>query len=266
MLRPLLLTTAVILSLSNSCALGVYADLAHEPEGIEIRQGVAAGLHYFEVTPEGYPEDAALPMVVFLHGRGDRPPIPEGPFLGLDLPVRVILPRGPDRFGKGYAWMPVSAQPGESKALVRTLKNSGDRVAQALVELRRRHPTKGRPILVGFSQGGMIAFHVATHHPKAASEVFPLAGWLPPSLWPAGPKDGAEQPPIRAMHGTEDDVLRVDRTRHMVRRLREKGFAVELEEFDADHSMTEPMRQQLKTWVKDAIERRLGNRNHVPFA
>jgi len=266
MLRPAILTAALLGVLSSSCAFGVYADLTQLRDGVELRQGVVAGLHYYEVTPDGYPEDAALPMVVFLHGRGDRPPLPDGPFLGLDMPVRVILPRAPEPFGSGYAWMPVSARTGESKALVRTIKRSANQVAQAIVQLQERHPTKGTPIVIGFSQGGMLAYRLATHHPNVVGTVFPLAAWLPPSLWPSGPRSDVEHPPIRAMHGTDDEILAISRTRHAVRTLNERGFLVELHEFDAQHRMTEPMRQQLKEWVRRAIQDRMGRGSDVPFA
>ena len=50
-----------------------------------------------DVDPE-----SALPMVVVIHGRGDRPRVPGGPFEGLTHPVRVILPRGPMIVGEGF--------------------------------------------------------------------------------------------------------------------------------------------------------------------
>src|SRR5690606_18173741 len=111
----------------------------------------AAGLEYLLVEPPDLPPDAELPLIVYIHGRGDRPRVPQRDVYGLDTPVRMILPRAPDRYGRGWAWAPVSAHRGESPALLEALDASADMLAEAMLEWRARHPTRGKPIVVGFS-------------------------------------------------------------------------------------------------------------------
>ena len=159
---------------------------AHEPAKRTswVRHGVAAGLSYVVVQPREVAPDAELPMVVSIHGRGGEPRAPVGRYLDLDTPVRLILPRGPLRHGSGFAWMPVSAHAGDSAALNESLEERLRELADAMVVWRRRYPTRGLPIVTGFSQGGILSATVAVTHPESVSHAFPVAGWIPTPFAP----------------------------------------------------------------------------------
>ena len=40
-------------------------------------------------------------------------------------------------------------------------------------------PTEGRALVAGFSQGGMLTFGLALHHPDLFDGAYPIAGWFP---------------------------------------------------------------------------------------
>jgi len=251
----------------TSCAASVEPQQpGHTAGGLRVSEGMVAGFHFLEVVPRDAATDARLPMIVWLHGRGDLPRSPEEPFLGLEEPMRLILFRAPEPFRAGYSWLPVSASPGESPELVHALEQRSDELARAIRLLRQERPTRGKPIVMGFSQGGMLTMALAVHHPEVVGAAFPLAGWLPPSLAPLGPPN-ALQPPIRLMHGVGDDILPIGRTRESVRDLERRGFDVELLEFEhAEHLMTGDMWRQLRKWLrfelrKRELEQRTGRRS-----
>lgn len=221
-----------------------------------VERHFAAGLEYLTVEPPDLPPDAELPMVVYLHGRGGVPTPPQdGPYLGLDVPVRLILPRAPEPYGEGYAWMPVSAHDGETPELTSAIVDRGELLAEALLEWRRRHPTRGAPLVVGFSQGGILAVHLATTHPDAVGAVFPMAGWLPPSLMPTAGDRYTVRPPIHALHGAEDRVLDPRRSAALFRSLRAKGYEVS---FDAvprlGHEVNAAMETRLRQLLEAALQ------------
>jgi phospholipase/carboxylesterase len=237
--------------------------------GVAVTQLELHGIDYVDVVPKGWDEARPLPLIVFLHGRGDRPRVPDGPFLGLSEPVRLVVPRAPERLGHGYTWLPVSARNGESPELVDGLERTSRELANFIEALVERHPTLGSPIVMGFSQGGMLSFTLAVDHPEVVGAAFPLAGWLPPSLMPSAPRPHTRYPAIRAMHGTDDPILRASRTRSAVTDLARRGYEVTLYEYEGvDHQMTPTMWRDLKKWVRHEVRLRLeqGERAVGPMA
>lgn len=220
---------------------------------MRVSRHFAAGLEYLVVEPRAVEPDAELPMVVVLHGLGDAPEPPSGPYVGLEVPVRLILPRGPLRSGDGYAWMPVSARRGESEALVGALRDRLDELVVALEAWQARHPTRGRPIVAGFSQGGIVAASLAVTRPEAIERAFCLAGWIPPSLAPASFDPLARHAPLHALHGADDAVIDAARTRAQMHALRALGFPVVYEELPGGHALTHAMQERLR----EALERTL---------
>ncbi len=223
---------------------------------MRVRRHFAAGLEYLVVEPRDVAPDAELPMIVVLHGRGARPEAPSGPYLDLDVPVRLVLPRGPLRAGDGYAWMPVSAHGGESEALVGPLRERLRELTEALEAWQVRHPTRGRPIVTGFSQGGILAATLAVTHPEAIDRAFPIAGWIPPSFAPASFDPFERHAPIHAFHGANDRVIGAARTRRQLAELRALGFPVTYEEIEgagheAHPEMLERLREELRRVLRE---------------
>jgi len=226
------------------------------PEGavsplVSALEGEAAGLSYIEVVLGDVDVDASLPMVLMLHGRGDRPRVPGGPFGCVEMPMRIIMPRGPAPLGPGYTWLSSRVAEGRIDEISREIAARADQLAGLLEEVSARRPTLGRPVVTGFSQGGLLSFAVAVRHPKLVAEAFPLAGWLPPLLWPDS-ADGL--PPIRTLHGTVDDVIPLGPTREAVEHLRSLGADIELREFpDVGHTMSGAMNEQFERWLEQAL-------------
>lgn len=245
-------------------ALGLCASFVQPPRsGLEldtestayrVSRHFAAGLEYLLIEPRELPEDATLPMVVYLHGRSSVPTAPNHAFYDLETPVRIIMPRGPLRSGAGYAWMPVSARGGESPELTGPLVDNAARIARAMGEWRRRHPTRGRPIVMGFSQGGMLTMELALHHPESLSAAIPLAGWVPPSRMPGRRDPYGTSVPIRGVHGSADPVISASRSASAVRRLQALGYAADIVTVPgARHEMTLEMRELARERLQDAL-------------
>jgi phospholipase/carboxylesterase len=207
-------------------------------------------LEYLLVEPARADRDAVLPTIVYLHGRGARARVPDPAVYDLSTPVRILVPRAPDAFGAGYAWMPVSAAHGESAPLLEALDERGALLASAISVWRRRHPMPDAPIVVGFSQGGMMALELALHHPAAVSRAIAMGSWYPPSR--VAPRVIA--PPLTILHGADDSVLAAERTRALASLLEQRGAPVAIELFDGiGHEVPPPMAARLRALLEEAV-------------
>ena len=199
--------------------------------------GQAAGLAYRMSEFGRCQQDAQLPLVISLHGMGDRP---RELFSEVPVPVRIVAPRAPKPYGTGFSWFSHRSQEVPGHVLAPEIRDTADRMAKFIVEMQKRYPTAGRPVITGVSQGGMISFAVALHHPEAVGEAFPVAGWLPEELWTKRRHERAAS--TFAMHGELDKVVPLAGTAQMVQMLASRGHPVELETYaDAGHHMTPAM-------------------------
>jgi len=231
-------------------------DLPPDAPDIHARAHVFEGLWYAEVRLGEAPEDAELPLVVMLHGRGDRPRIPGGPFGRVPTPMRVLVPRGPLALGRGYAWARHSVTQNRHGELATDLVAMADRLARLVRHVRETRPTAGTPIVTGFSQGGITAWTLALRHPDEVGLALPIAGWVPPRARPSPlRREGAAR--VRAMHGTADPIVRIEPTRELVRVLTDAGMPVSLLEIDGvEHVVTAEMNAQFEEWLEEALRER----------
>lgn len=160
-----------------------------------------------------------MSRVVFLHGVGSSgagmQPLADA--LGLE----AHCPDGPEPFdmGAGRQWFSVQGV---------TEANRPARIAAALPGVREMIEGLGDPRqtwLVGFSQGAIMALHLAAEGLPAAG-VVAMAGRL------AGPvATRTDWPPIRLLHGDRDSVMPLAVAKATEGWLREAGAASELTVF-----------------------------------
>lgn len=212
------------------------------------RTAGASSLDYLAYTLGGASAKEELPLVVALHGLGDSP---EGfvlAYRGLDVPARLVLPAGPRRYIIGRSWYEMDgATPDDDVGA------AAARLAAFLEQLRTDWPTRGRPIVTGFSQGGMLSFQLAADYPDALSAALPVGGGL---IDP--PADGVEVPPdlpIRAFHGAEDGKVDAAWAAASVAGLREHGADATLAVFEGiGHAIHGELRRAYFQALREAIE------------
>lgn len=226
---------------------------ASEPTELPLPR--AGDLEYLEVVLGGARAEDTLPMIVAIHGLGDDPRNFAGLFDAFPERARLILPRAPDAFEDGgWSWFPVRARDRDVDSLSRGIEGAADKIAASVALLQQQRPTVGQPIVTGFSQGGMLAFALAVHHPNVAGAAVPVGGWLPPPLWPASKGDGTAYPRIVALHGTADTAVYFDTTKEAVDHLAGLGFEVELKAYEGvPHVLTPELRNDLTLALVDAV-------------
>ena len=163
-----------------------------------------SALPFVEATTAGAARDAALPLIVALHGLGDRPENFIGLFQDFPVAARVVAPHSRTPYGDGFERVPPSSPMSDESAPA--MASAADDVARFIEEAARARPTLGKPIVTGFSQGGALSYTIAVRHAGSVAASVPISGWLPPPLWPHElPHDA---PAIFAFHGTADARIR----------------------------------------------------------
>lgn len=213
-----------------------------------------APLESLERITGGGSASEPLPLVVAMHGLGDRPEAFGELYAGFPGKARIVLLRAPDPWGDGFSWFPFRAKDGD-ELRSRGIAAAAELVVSMLDVLEARHPPRGKPIVTGFSQGGMLSFAIAARHPDRVRAALPIGGVLPPPLWPAL---DAGRPAVRiiALHGETDDLVPLAPTRAGVDALAARGFEARLESFPGvGHRIPAPLRARYFELLREEVER-----------
>jgi phospholipase/carboxylesterase len=216
------------------------------PEPIRWPRGsVHEGVEFVELFPNDANETS--PLVVAVHGRGDRPDNWIGTWSTFPAKAWIALPRAFTAWGPGYSWFDLhdGMTDAELGAAV------GDAEAKLWRGVTALAKAKKRILVTGFSQGGILSFAMAARHPNEVAYAFPVAGSCPGPLLP---RDGARAAPLVALHGTDDRVLDVKWGRGAVNAFKEQGNDATLKEYvGVGHAITPQMRADLWAEIVRAL-------------
>ncbi|MCB9793726.1 MAG: alpha/beta fold hydrolase [Alphaproteobacteria bacterium] len=195
--------------------------------------------------------EAGGPLIIAMHGRGDSPERFGRLLDPWSGPARLLLPRAPLPYHEGWSWFEISARSGESEAL-----NAGILAAAAQVEalIAARSGAGERPVVLGFSQGGMLAATLAVTAPERIAGAVAIGGWLPQGLWPEQAPEAAV--PLTFFHGEADEVLPLGPTKAAVQHLQGLGLPVELRTWPGvGHGISAEMHREILARVRELSER-----------
>lgn len=217
--------------------------------------GRAGELHFLELIEGSATRSQQLPMIVLLHGMGDRPHEGWLQSLSLGVPLRVIMPQAPIPHYQGFSWFDYDVRGhNPPEPLARGIARATELLAELLELVPAQRATVGLPLVAGFSQGGMLSYALALRQPDRLRFALPIAGLLPEPLWPVQPPQG-KRPPIRALHGGRDAVVPTEGARALMQRLRELGYDAQLEEFaGVGHTISPDMQQRVNALLQTGLE------------
>lgn len=161
----------------------------------------------------GAEKGQAVGMVVFLHGYGA-----DGTdLLGLADPMAQHLPgvafAAPDApepcrgGGFGYQWFPIPWLDGSTEAAAKAGLSAASKDLNGFLDrvLAEEGLTPDRLVLVGFSQGAMMAMDVAPRRDQEVAAIVAISGRL---LRPEVLAEEAKvKPPVLLIHGDQDPVV-----------------------------------------------------------
>lgn len=212
-----------------------------------------------------HPADAGpYPTLIALHGWGANaldllglsPHLCDGRLLVLCPQGPLSVPSGPG--ASGYGWFPISmGAPPEPRLFAMALDALDEFIDQSL----ERYPiASDRVALLGFSQGGAMAYALAARSPGRFAALAALSTWLPDGVVPS-PAPGSPQlfagMPVLVQHGESDPVIPVSRARAAVEVLRRSGADVRYREYGIGHQISADSLRDLNAFL---VERLAGRR------
>ncbi len=196
--------------------------------------------------------------ILALHGWGASahdliglsPIIEAGEALVLCPQGPVEVPVGPQM--KGFGWFPIAAgappDPGEFQLGAVAVKDF-------LEEAKEIYPIDPRKIVVlGFSQGGVMAYDLVLRNPGEFAGLAALSSWLPETLAGTIPKSPEhENFPVLVLHGTEDPMIPIDRARESRDALLPLGVSLTYREHEMEHGISPEALRDLVMWIREKV-------------
>jgi phospholipase/carboxylesterase len=206
-------------------------------------------------VPEG---EGPFPTIIAIHGWGANAmdllglaPIlhrgealvlcPQGPFALADPQSRMVV---------GFGWFPMSA--GRPPDPLEFAKAAG-LLAEWIDEAAKQYPIdRNHVVLLGFSQGGVMAYELFLRDPERYAGLAALSTWFPPELAEkARASDALKGRPVLVVHGTSDQMIPVERAQESRDALLPLGVAVTYREFEMGHEISTEALRALLEWFED---------------
>ena len=206
-------------------------------------------LRYRELLPENYNPQQKYPLVLFLHGAGERgsdnqAQLTHGSMMFTNpvnrekYPAIVLYPQCP----RDYFWS-FERRP-EGKLDVNSFPNNYtiSLIMQAVKNLLDKYIAAGnvdtdRVYIMGLSMGGMGTFDMVCRFPDIFAAAIPICGGVNPERL----KATAGKVKFRIYHGDKDDTVPVENSRKAYRALKEYGANVEyIEIIGCNHNSWDP--------------------------
>lgn len=200
--------------------------------------------------------DGPHPTVVALHGWGANamdllglaPYLAAGQFLVICPQGPVEVPLGPM---VGYGWFPLTmGAPPDPGAFA-----AGADAARRFVDTAvRRYPVDpNKLVMLGFSQGGVMAYALALAQPERFAGLVALSSWFPAPLAQTLPPHDRGRLPTLVQHGTRDEMIDITRARESIEHLRRLQVPVTYREFEMGHEINADSLAHLTAWLEEKI-------------
>lgn len=199
-----------------------------------------------------------FPTILTLHGRGANafdllglaPYVCSGKFL-------MICPQGPletpiGAEAVGYAWYPMSMG---GPPDVESMLASRQKLQLFLDECLKSYPIDPKKLVVlGFSQGGVMAYSLTLTGPKRFAALAVLSSWLPKELLSQiNVSDAVRSLPTLVQHGTQDSMIEIGRARISVETLRQLNLPLTFREYEMGHEIRPRSLSDLSAWLEEKI-------------
>jgi phospholipase/carboxylesterase len=173
----------------------------------------------------------------------------------------VIAGQGPDDVALdapggarvvGFGWFPLTlTSPPTPLSVAQAVLAARDFVEEA----SGRYPVDpARTAVLGFSQGGVIAYALALSDPGRWRALVALSSWLPDELARTLPAADRSQLTAWVQHGTRDEVITVARGRTSAEKLREMGVHTAYREYEMAHEVSGQSLVDLDAWLRTQLD------------
>lgn len=192
------------------------------------------------------------PLLLLLHGYGASEEDLFSLASYVDPRFLVVSPRAPVTLAPGaYAWFNLGLGPQGIAFDSREVEAGLEALGQFLDQAREHYQVDpARVFLLGFSQGAMMALHLALTHPGLVAGVVAMSGRALPSLDQLLPDPAALQGfPIFVAHGTNDVVLPIHHGRETRSILSRLPVELDYHEYPMGHEISPESFRDVSGWL-----------------
>jgi len=194
------------------------------------------------------------PTILALHGYGAS----AHDLLGLAPQVRrgeavFLCPQGPLPLEvgpgqRGYAWFPIDPSGRVDAAALVAARGALEGFVEDAMKLFPIDPA--RLVVMGFSQGGVMAYDLALGRPERFRALVALSSWLPEAVVRGlAPDPARAKLPTLLIHGTRDPMVAIDAARGAKAQLEAMGMSVAWGEYEMGHEIQPAAVRDLLGWL-----------------
>ena len=221
-------------------------------------------LEFIELNPQGSEATACL---FGLHGLGasgydflpeENDQLPFG--LSEQLQLRFVFPHAPRRritcasYSEMRGWFDIIDITSNRTSDAVGINQASEQVQQLIQREIDRGIPSDKIVLLGFSQGGVIALHAGLRSKHKIGGIIALSSWLahPEGLVQTSHKLNLATP-IFLAHGTDDAMIPLSWARESLATLLNLGCCASLTEYQMGHSLCELELKDLNSWMSHLL-------------
>ncbi len=207
---------------------------------------------------------APVASIIWLHGLGAdghdfEPIVPE--LVDPSWPaVRFVFPHAPVRpvtLNMGMpmrAWYDIRALSLDERADEVGVRTSLEQIEELISAENTRGIPSERIVLIGFSQGGVMALQAGLRHPRPLAGIAGLSCYLPMAEALADERSEANaRTPLLLMHGSHDPVVPPALGDHARRMLEGWGYLVQWHSYPMQHQVCLEQIADLRDWFGERL-------------
>ncbi len=217
-------------------------------------------LPYVEVNPTTEPDA----VVIWLHGLGDSgngfaPIVPQ-----LRLPahhrIRFVFPHAPiipvtiNNGMEMRAWYDIKTLSFQDRADMEGVERSTGQV-KALIEAELENGiAPSRLVLAGFSQGGVIAYHLGLRFEQQLAGIMTLSTYMcDPDMAGQGWHEANRTTPMFASHGAYDEMVPIALGKSAYLKAKDAGYNIEWQQYPMQHNVCMEQLQDISNWLQNRL-------------
>lgn len=195
-----------------------------------------------------------FPTILALHGFGATahdllgiaPLVQQGEVLFLCPQGPMGIEPAPGQ--RAYGWFPLS---GAGEIEPAALVGARGVLEGFLEDAMDSYPIDpDRVVLMGFSQGGVMAYDLALGRPERYAALVALSSWLPDAIVDGLPENDARASLVTLLiHGTKDPMISIDNARQARDKLRGLGIEAAWGEYEMGHEINQAALRDLVAWL-----------------
>jgi phospholipase/carboxylesterase len=196
------------------------------------------------------------PVLLQLHGIGSNEDDLFGLSPYLDEQLMIISIRAPLEIMPGaFAWFNIEYGPNGIIANIPEAKKSLELLQVFLNELERTYGLESQKfLLMGFSQGAMMATALTLSLPQRVSGLAALSGRFPEALTSrAEPGNGMKEKPVLLAHGVFDPVIPIEFGRDAQQHFARMGSDLFYHEYPMGHEINQASLNDLARWISERV-------------